>query len=106
MSASSSDSDAETTRQIERTAAVLSLIYGLMSLCCLMWYLIPAHQRRLLLMTMASNLRQTAQNAAYRAGQREMGREIRGSSPRYQIPYALSKAAACADRIYEKARYT
>ncbi len=99
-------SEDETTRRIERTAAMMSLAYGLASLLWLMWYLIPPHQRRLLLMRATWSLHQTARNAACRAGRRAMGREIRGSSPRYRLPYILSLAADRAHRIYEKARYT
>lgn len=102
----SSQDEESQNRSVESAAAVMSLAYATVSLLWLLWYLIPAHQRRLMVMRATWCLRQTAQNAASRAGQRAMGREIRGSSPRYRLPYLLSLAAGAAGRAYNRMRYT
>lgn len=92
--------------RIETGAALLSLLYALVSVVWVMWIMIPAHRKRLIAMQLTWRLHQSARLAAFRSGHRAMGRELSGRAVSYELPYRLSLAAEESGRIYDKLRYT
>lgn len=90
-------------QRLQLATAILSLIYT----AYILWImLVPEHQRRLILMRAASQVRSLSARAAFRTGHQAMGLEISGSGRNYELPYRLSQLRDLSGRIYERLRYT
>lgn len=92
--------------RLDLLAKLLSALYGLIMIGCLIWAMIPEHQKKLMLMRLAATARRTVEKAAFRSGHQAMGLEISGCGENYSFPYALSLLAEKAGQVYERMRYS
>lgn len=88
-------------RVIRLIVQSLSLLYSLY----VIWFLIPEHQKRLILMRLSQAIQKHARSAACRSARPAMQAELRSGVPNYALPYALSLLAERARRFYDRMRY-
>jgi hypothetical protein len=83
----------------------LQLALALLVVAAEVWFvLIPEHRRKEILLNLTKNLRTISARLARRVGQREMGAELRGERPAYELSYFLSCLRDGAASFYERLR--
>lgn len=110
QSSASSQSQSGQPGDAEQLLMRLRIATELLGMAYTLWviwqFLIPEHQRRLILMRAAERTRRSLARAAFRAGHQAMGLELSGPGmSSYRVPYLLSRARDAAARAYERLRY-
>lgn len=93
---------AEAERLLRLIGAGISLAYSLW----LIWYLMPEHSRRRMMMRLSLAIQNSGRSAACRAGRLALAEEARSGVRNYHLPLGLSLAAEWAAGVYERLRYT
>lgn len=87
----------------DKKPTVPEILVALVAVGVQLWFLLPEHKRKLVLLKVTETVRTTSSRLARRVGEQQMRAELRGDRPAYELPFFLSclrdRAAVAYDRL-------